>query len=213
VIGILGIIEDASRVLKMAFREEGDIIVLLDGLQPSTTPMATDQCAAPGQGGECEFSSSEYSKTISGIVAGEPPAIDLAAERRLQACLAALAAEGTVRSAHDISDGGIAVTLAECCFVAALDLGANVSFSGDDVAEYALFGERGARAVVSIDPASLARLLETARQCGVEAHQIGEVIRDGSFSIQCQGRAVIDSSVSALRDVWAHSLERKLKTR
>src|SRR5207245_10275397 len=63
-----------------------------------------------------ELSSSEDSKAIAGIVAGEPPAIDLAAEKRLQDCLVALATEGAVESAHDISDGGLAVTLAESCF-------------------------------------------------------------------------------------------------
>src|SRR5208282_1534239 len=57
------------------------------------------------------FSSSEYAKTIHGIVAGAPPAIDLAAEKRLIECLVALAAEGAIASAHDISDGGLAVTL------------------------------------------------------------------------------------------------------
>ena len=214
VIGILGIIEDASRVLKLAFRAEGDLIVLLDAAQESALSTTAAQGAVSGQGCEREFSSSEYSKTISGIVAGEPPNIDLVAEKRLQGCLVALAAHDIVRSAHDIGDGGLAVTLAECCFAAtaaAPHLSANVSAPDDHAPEYALFGERGARAVVSVEPSSLARLLETARQCGVEARQIGEVIRDGSFRIQYKGRAVIDSSVNKLRDIWAHSLERTLK--
>ena len=65
-----------------------------------------------------EFSSSEYAKTIHGIVAGAPPAIDLAAEKRLIDCLVQLAAEKLIHSAHDVSDGGLAVTLAESCFAA-----------------------------------------------------------------------------------------------
>src|SRR5882724_1080393 len=214
VIGVRGVLEDASRVLKIGFREEGDIIVFLDG----ATRASGAQHAAPLLDARREFSSSEYSKTISGIVAGEPPAIDLAAEKRLQECLVALAANGTVRSAHDISDGGIAVTLAESCFAspveaqhAAPQVGANVKLETTSSAEYALFGESGARAVVTVGPTSLAAVLETARQYGVTAHQIGQVIGSDAFRIEYKGSAVIDTSVAKLYDVWAHSLARTLK--
>jgi phosphoribosylformylglycinamidine synthase len=213
VIGVLGILEDASRVLKIGFREEGDVILSLEG----TAALAASQSVTPER--EREFSSTEYSKTIAGIVAGEPPAIDLAAEKRLQECLVSLAASGAVRSAHDVSDGGIAVTLLESCFAAgsqhaASQLGAKVNLPEDSSsAEYALFGERGARAVVSVKPTSLAHVLETARQCGVAAHQIGQVIRGDAFRIEYKGSAVIDSSVTKLYDTWAHSLERSLNVR
>src|SRR6202171_3094329 len=114
VIGILGVIEDSSKVMKLAFRNEGDAIFLLDGANASGggwySPASAQDKAAPLPGTtQQEFSFSEYSKSISGIVAGEPPAIDLAAEKRLQDCLVALAAESAVASAHDISDGGMAV--------------------------------------------------------------------------------------------------------
>jgi len=84
VIGVLGILNDASHVLKIAFRQEGDAILLLDG---SNSPVVA-QHAAPLQGNQSsalarEFSSSEYAKVIAGIIAGEPPAIDLVAEQRL----------------------------------------------------------------------------------------------------------------------------------
>jgi phosphoribosylformylglycinamidine synthase len=214
VIGVLGILEDASRVLKIGFREAGDAIVLLDGAKSGVAA----QHASPLEERQREFSSSEYSKTIAGIVAGEPPAIDLAAEKRLQECLVSLAASGLVQSAHDISDGGIAVTLAESCFAspvgaqhAAPLLGANVKLEEASPAEYALFGERGARAVVSIAPTLLAAVLETARQCGVAAQEIGQVIRGDAFRIEYKGSAVIESSVAKLYDIWAHSLERTLK--
>jgi phosphoribosylformylglycinamidine synthase len=232
VIGVLGILDDASRVLKIAFRNEGDLIVLLDG---SNSPVGA-QHAAPVLGNQTpalarEFSSSEYSKTIAGIVAGEPPAIDLAAEKRLQDCLVALAAEGAVQSAHDISDGGLAVTLAESCFAHIVDqpnachpesprllrsegsafsaLGAIANLGDEPSAtEAAAFNERGARAIVSVTPSKLAHVLNTARQYNVAAQELGQVTRDGSFRIEHKGRAVIDSSVESLRDAWAHSLER-----
>jgi phosphoribosylformylglycinamidine synthase len=198
VIGVLGVIEDVSRVLKIAFRDEGDVILLLDG--------------APLQGTQREFSSSEYSKTIAGITTGEPPAIDLAAEKRLIDCLVALAAEGSVQSAHDISDGGLAVTLAESCF-AANDLGASAKLDEASPAESAVFGERGARAVVTVKPSKLAAVLATARQYSVAAHQIGQVTRGDAFRIEHKSRGVIESSVSALRDAWANSLEHALGVR
>jgi phosphoribosylformylglycinamidine synthase II len=226
VIGMLGILDDASKVLKIAFRNEGDIIVLFDG---SASTVGAQHLSRSGRdaasllGTQREFSSSEYSKTVANIVTGEPPAIDLAAEKRLIDCLVALAVEGTVQSAHDISDGGLAVTLAESCFasvVAGLQtgsfppepyLGATVSLDDAAPAESVLFGERGARVVVSITPSKLAAVLNTARQYNVAALQLGQVTRDSSFRIQHNGRAVIDSSVESLRDAWAHSLERAVK--
>ncbi len=220
VIGILGILDDASRVLKIAFRAEGDVIVLLDGAASAVGA----QHAAPLQGNQlsdaaCEFSSSEYSKTIAGIVSGKPPAIDLAAEKRLIDCLVALASEGSVQSAHDISDGGIAVTVAESCFAsvgaqhAAPHLGAIVNL--DAVAastppEHALFNERGARCIISVSPTKLAAVLATARQYSVGAREIGIVHLGNALRIEYKGSAVVDSSLDVLRSSWANSLESTL---
>jgi phosphoribosylformylglycinamidine synthase subunit PurL len=212
VIGVLGVVEDASRVLKIAFREEGDLSVVLDG-SPS---LVEAQHTLPDQDFRREFSSSEYSKTVGRIVAGDPPAIDLAAEKRLQDCLVALATSGLLRSAHDLSDGGLAVAIAESCFATAANapqFSATVKLDGASPAEHALFNERGARAIVSIAPSSLARVLQTARQYGVAAEQIGQVIRGDAFRIEYKGRVVIDASVAKLHDAWAHSLERILRVR
>ena len=90
VIGILGVREDASRVLKIAFRADGDVIVLLDGKSSPEAASVEAQYIVPLDEAAREFSSSEYSKSIPGIVSGEPPAIDLAAEKRLIDCLVAL---------------------------------------------------------------------------------------------------------------------------
>jgi len=205
VIGILGILEDASKVLKVAFRKEGDVIVLLDG---STSSNAGRQ-APPRAGKQREFSSSEYSKTIGGIVAGEPPAIELGAEKWVIDCMVALAEAGTLQSAHDVSDGGLAVTLAESCF-AATGLGANVGVPEDVGAEYALFGERGARVVVSVSPEKLGALRTTARQYGVGAHEIGKVTGDNTLRIEYKGQVVVTGAVQTLKDIWSNSLQKTL---
>jgi phosphoribosylformylglycinamidine synthase II len=210
VIGVLGVIEDASHVLKMAFRKEGDVIALLDGIESPETATVGARSIVPLEEASREFSSNEYSKTIAGIIAGQPPAIDLQAEKHLTDCLVSLAAESAILSAHDVSDGGLAVTIAECCFGAG-GVSVNVKIDGQEPAEAALFGERGARAVVSVKPASLARVLDTARQYGVGALEIGKVIPGSTFRIEYNGRAAIDSPVEVLRDAWAHSLESALK--
>jgi len=213
VIGILGILEDASRVVKIAFRKDGDAIVLLDSANASPSSVVAHAGSLPSnystESATREFSSSEYSKTISNIVSGEPPAIDLAAEKRLIDCLVALASDGSVQSAHDVSDGGIAVTLAESCFAAA-DLGAKVSLDEDASPEFALFNERGARCVVSVSPTKLAAVLATARQYGVSAREIGKVHLGSALRIEYKGSAVVESPVDSLRGIWANSLEKTL---
>jgi len=200
VIGILGILDDASNVMKIPFRNEGDVVLLLDGLA-----LNANQNTNFAQ----EFSSSEYSKTIGGIVAGQPPAIDLLAEKRLIDCLVALASSGAAPSAHDLSDGGLAVAVAESCF-ATNGFGANIQLDGDQSAEYALFGERGARAILSVSSAQHLSVLALARQHGVTVHEIGKVTRDNTLRIQYKGHVSVSAPVSALKDVWAHSLQRSL---
>jgi phosphoribosylformylglycinamidine synthase II len=220
VIGILGILEDASRVLKIAFQSAGDILVLLDGAASSVVA----QHAAPLQDNQAsdaakEFSSSEYSKTIAAIVSGEPPAIDLAAEKRLIDCLVSMASEASLQSAHDISDGGLAVTVAESCFAsvgarhAVPVLGANVNLDAittDAPPEHALFGERGARCLLSVSPTKLAAVLATARQYNVGAQEIGKVHLGNALRIEYKGSAVVESPLDSLRGIWANSLERVL---
>ncbi len=226
VIGILGILDDASKVLRMGFSAEGEAIILLDGRGGPPRPPEGAHGSVPLQ---MEFSSSEYAKCIHGIVAGAPPVVDLAAEKKLIECLVRLASEGAVRSAHDVSDGGLAVTLAESCFAgtggpmcppdgkgahagAPLQegLGADVKLDGDEPPEYALFGERGARAVVSCAPDAIGRVVAIARECGVAAREIGSVGR-GEFRIEYNGHEAIHSDIAVLKDVWEHALVRALK--
>ena len=99
--------------------------------------------------------------------------------------------------------------VAESCF-AANGLSATAKLEETGPVEAVLFGERGARAVVSVNPTQLACVLDTARQYQVAAHEVGKVIRGDAFRIQYKGSAVIDSSIPALHDAWAHSLERTI---
>ena len=202
VVGVLGVLEDANKVLKIALRNEGDVLVLLEG-------SAEDQAARLRDPAR-EFSSSEYAKRIEEVVAGEPPAIDLAAEKRLIDCLVALAEARNVESAHDLSDGGLAVAVAESCF-AANGFGASLKIEGEATAEYALFGERGARAIVSVARGKVGAVLATAREYKVGAREIGKVTRENLLRIEYAGQPVVLAAVARLKDAWERSLERNLK--
>jgi phosphoribosylformylglycinamidine synthase len=216
ILGVLGLLEDADCALRSAFLNEGDSILLLDA---SSAKNDTDT-----------FSSSEYSKTIQGVTAGMPPALDLAAEKRLIDCLVKLAAERIISSAHDVSDGGLAVTIAESCFgsdglSADVDLslvghGFSRDISGakkegalapEAPAEFTLFGETGARVVVSTPAASLARVNAIAAQYQVPVQRIGTVVR-GDFRIEYGGAPLVRGSLESFRQPWANSLQKAIES-
>ena len=202
IVGVLGIIENAASALTIAFRNEGDAIVLLDGRAHSDSAAGSPPHARESLR---EFASSEYARTVAGIVGGTPPAIDLAAELRLIEALVALAAEGILASAHDISDGGIAVALAECGF-ASNGLTAEAAWHSDEPTELALFAETGARAVVSLPQASLARLLILAAQYKLAALVIGRVTR-GQFQLSLNGATVVRERSDSLHEIWSGAIE------
>ena len=204
ILGVLGLMENADDALGSAFRKEGDAILLLDGRFGGETADAANVAV--------EFASSEYAKTLQGVVAGAPPAVDLAAEKRLIDCLVKLASERVISSAHDVSDGGLAVTLAESCFDTD-GLSADITISARasaEPAESALFGERGARVVVTAAAASLARINQIAAQYKVSVQPIGTVVRS-EFRIQYNGSPVIQGSVESFQQPWSDSLQKAIE--
>ena len=198
VLGVLGVIEDASRAMGIAFREEGDVILLLDGRTKSPTEAEISAR---------EFSSSEYAFALSGIAAGAPPFVDLPAEKRLIEALVAMAGEGAIRSAHDVGEGGIATALAESCLASKPSnrLSASIELASAEPAEAELFGERGARAVVSCSISQVARVLDIARKFEVAAAEIGRVTHGDEFRVELNGRPAIAAAVSQLREAWGES--------
>ena len=204
ILGVLGLMENADDALGSAFRKEGDAILLLDGRFGGEAADAANVAV--------EFASSEYAKTLQGVVAGAPPAVDLAGEKRLIDCLVKLASERVISSAHDVSDGGLAVTLAESCFDTD-GLSADITISARasaEPAESALFGERGARVVVTTAAASLARINQIAAQYKVSVQPIGTVVRS-EFRIQYNGSPVIQGSVESFQQPWSDSLQKAIE--
>ncbi|HET7695472.1 MAG TPA: phosphoribosylformylglycinamidine synthase subunit PurL [Vicinamibacterales bacterium] len=186
IIGVVGLMEDASRVLTRAFRGSGDAVVLL----------------GEDRG---ELGGSEYLKTIHGLVRGDAPALDLAREAALIRLVTESASAGLLRSAHDCSDGGIAVTLAECSF----DTG-GVGVTADLASEVELFSETASRIVVSVEASKEQELLARAAAAGVPARRIGTT--GGSrLAIHVDGRSAIDVAVTEAERLWSTALERYFK--
>jgi phosphoribosylformylglycinamidine synthase subunit PurL len=193
VIGVVGLLEHAGRVVGRRFRESGDAIVMLG--------------ADRG-----ELGGSEYLKVVHNLVRGVPPVLDLEAERALQALLVTLADEGLARSAHDCSDGGLAVTAAECCFDT-VGIGANISVDAPQTASSdatgvatALFSESASRVIVSVAPEELTRVLERAAAARVPAKVIGQT-GGNRLRIAVAGQIVIDQSVDEAERVWSNTIE------
>ena len=153
VIGMLGLLQDHRLRVPSAFPRPGLAIHLLG-----------DTFA--------ELGGSEFAETVLGVVAGRPPALDLATERALQELLAAAAAETLLASAHDCADGGLAVSLAECAIGSGN--GFAVAVPGDLPAHVTLFSESAARAVISVEPADEERVVELAAAHGVPIARLGE---------------------------------------
>jgi phosphoribosylformylglycinamidine synthase len=150
VIGVVGLLEHVDRALEHAFATEGRSIVLLRGSEPGDLTDA-----------QLEFGSSEYALYILNRTWGFPPALELEKEAALQSCLLELAGQGLLDSAHDCSDGGLAVAVAESGFPR--EIGATLNLVSDGLPpEYLLFGEDASRIVISCDPENLGRIQQTA---------------------------------------------------
>jgi phosphoribosylformylglycinamidine synthase len=197
VLGVVGILDDIRQAVTPHFREPGRAVMLL-------------RASAPGDltDAESEFGSSEYAKEVLGQLWGFPPALELEREATLQKALLEMIHAGLVDSAHDCSEGGIAVTLAESALPASV--GARIDLSSQDLPpEFVLFGEDASRVVVSCGRCSLARIQEIAGKHGISSDVIGETASE-NLEIKIDGQVVVSATVSELRDVYEHALETAL---
>ena len=199
VIGIVGILEDVHKAVGPDFKQAGRALVLVRG---SESGDASDV--------EAEFGSSEYAKEVLGQIWGFPPALELEQEAALQKAIVQMIDAGLVESAKDCTEGGLAVTLAECGF--ARDVGAQVDLgSGGLVPEFVLFGEDASRILISCDPESVARIKEIAVRYALTAEQIGSTVPD-NLEIRVDGKVAAAAPVSELKRRWAVALEEALHT-
>jgi phosphoribosylformylglycinamidine synthase len=199
VIGMVGLIEDVKRVIQPGFKNAGDFIALLGATRE-------------------DLSISEYAGVIDGrseeemITTGRVPKLDLDLERAVQtACLRAAEA-GLLRSAHDCSDGGLGVTLAECCF-SSLNrtvFGAEIDITGEYDLATRLFSETPSRIVISFDEAALGDIEEIVAAASCSMTLLGNVGFD-HLRIESDGEEVIQLDVAEMESAWRSSLREKLQ--
>ncbi|HEY3103055.1 MAG TPA: AIR synthase related protein [Pyrinomonadaceae bacterium] len=198
VIGMIGLIEDVKRVIQPGFKNEGDVIALL------------------GTTGD-DLSVSEYASVMRGssptVREGvNAPQLDLRREHAVQtACLQA-AEGGLLNSAHDCSDGGLAVALAECCF-SSLNreaIGAEIDVTGEYNVSERLFGETPSRIVISFDQSHQASIEQVAAAAGCPMTILGKVGSD-SLRIESDGQEVANVRVTEIENAWRSSLKQKLQ--
>ncbi len=199
VIGMLGLVDDVKRVLQPGFKNPGDFIALL-----GTTHE--------------DLSVSEYAaitkkeSTDDFIAHGKVPQLDLDAERAVQtACLRA-AENGLLRSAHDCSDGGLAVALAEGCFSSNHRdaFGADIDITGEYDLATRLFSETPSRIIVSFDQANLGDIEEIVAAASCPMTLLGNVGSD-RLRIESDGEEVIQLEIAEMESAWRSSLKQKLQ--
>jgi phosphoribosylformylglycinamidine synthase len=198
-IGMVGLIDHVDQAMTQWFKEAGAEIVLLGMTRE-------------------DLGGTEYLKVLHHREQGSPPLLNLESEKAVQACALNLIRSGLVQSAHDCSDGGVAVALAECCVSGPeRKLGAVVQLQLDRLrCDALLFGESQSRVILSVKPDLVQQVLETARAMDVQATNLGQVGGDrliinvvGSGS---SPRTKVDLDLGIIVDRWAHSLERTLTT-
>ncbi|MCB8993512.1 MAG: phosphoribosylformylglycinamidine synthase subunit PurL [Nocardioidaceae bacterium] len=180
VVAVLGVIEDVTKRTPTGFQAEGEQVYLLGETR-------------------AEFSGGEWAHVVHGHLGGLPPKLDLAAEKALSQLL--IAAAGTISSAHDLSDGGLAQALAESCL--RNDIGVEVALSGDAFEQ--LFSESASRCLVSVTPEAESKLLELAAAHGVPVAKLGRT-HGGALAVA----SYFEVPLAELRSAWAGTLPQAL---
>ncbi|MBE0415817.1 MAG: phosphoribosylformylglycinamidine synthase subunit PurL, partial [Dehalococcoidia bacterium] len=187
VVGMLGLIEDIEKRCTPEFKGVSDLVFLLG--DPGTDIPA--------------LSGSEYLEAIHGIVAGRPR-IDLELENRAQQCCLSAIREGIIQSAHDCSEGGLGVALAECCILGGIGFKGSLPEDESRI-DTALFGEAPSRIVLSVTSTNAKKLEETARRYNVPLKPLG-LVGGERFIIE----GFIDLPVNQIKRAWQEGLEEAL---
>ena len=198
-IGMVGLIEDTRKIITCGFKSEGDLIAILGETK--------DDLAA-----------SEFAQTLLGLTTDEliengiVPTLDLDLEKRVQATCLKLADEYALKSAHDCSDGGLSVCIAESCF-SSLNrkaVGAEIELNDERLSiESLLFGESPSRIVISFAADKLETIENTAKENDCPFQLIGKV-SGADLKIKFNEIEVVSATISELENVWKHSLENQL---
>ncbi len=180
VIGMVGIVDDIKNVTSADFKNEEDMIFLI------------------GENRE-ELGGSQYLNIVHDLRTGNTPGLDLKMEMNVQQAVSEMISEGAVASAHDCSDGGLAVALAECCIMSGR--GANITLDGDMRTDALLFGETQSRIVISISPDNREKIESLCRKHGVSCTLLGQVKGDALII-----NDYINSGIRELTDLYTRAI-------
>jgi phosphoribosylformylglycinamidine synthase len=191
VLGVVGLLETGAP-LTIDFKHSGRTVMLLGGL------------------GSCQdrrFGGTQYAKAVLKTIWGLPPELDMEYEKRVQEAMREIAAGGLAESAHDLSDGGLAVAVAESSFGPS-GVGAELDLASDLRLEHLLFHEGPSRILISTDRPESVEVI--AARHSVEAPRIGVTI-DGRLIIRANGEVHVDRTTARLRDIWAGAFESMIR--
>ncbi len=185
VVGMVGLVADTDHITTQGFKQEGDSILLLGVTK-------------------AELGGSEFQYAVHGVTEGRPPALDLATEKKLLNVVLTSIRGGLVRSAHDLSEGGLAVALAESCISGGI--GANVELSANGLrSDVALFSESQSRIVLTAAPERAEELKAAIAASGVPVEIIGTVGGD-RLRVNLDGVSALDEAVAELKFVWEDAI-------
>ena len=226
-IGMVGLIDKEEHITTQWFKNEGDVIILVGEIASAVaagadrSPEETNQKkAAEVNALGYSLGGSRYLKVCHGLKIGPPPRIDLAHEIEIQNAVRDLIREGLVKSAHDCSEGGLAVALAECCFNPDGLVGAEINVtppsglrSGFDRKRDAcatLFNESQSRILISITPENLQKTASTLQERQVPFLQLGRVGGD-ELCIRLGGEK-FSWPIASLHDDWWNAIRRAVES-
>ncbi len=211
-IAMVGLIDHENHITTQWFKNEGDTIILVGSVVP---PLRDD----PGQRKPTQSNAtgindhgyslggSQYLKVCHGLKIGPPPHVDLPHETKIQSAVRVLIRERLVKSAHDCSEGGLAVALAECCFNPEKLFGAEIALNADDTsATTVLFNESQSRILISVAPENLDNTMSILRDRDVPSQQLGQV-GDNELRIQVNDESFA-WPIADLYDDWWNAIRR-----
>ena len=204
VVGMVGLVHNLEHVRGQAWRQAGDAIWLLG------VPLETGEAPADPR---LSLAGSSYLERLHGAVTGRPPEIDLQLERAVQGFLRQAIALGLVASAHDLSDGGLAVAAAECCIatISVKPLGAELGIPASSArVDRLLFAEGGARILVSVPADQDAAWQQALAAAAVPAERLGVVTAAASLVIRQAGQPLLEQSLAAMEACYEQAIPRRM---
>jgi phosphoribosylformylglycinamidine synthase len=217
-IGMVGLIDKEEHITTQWFKNEGDTIVLVGEIARTVAAdldrggeKTSDDKEAEVNALGYSLGGSRYLKVCHSLKLGPPPRVDLAHEIKIQNAVRDLIREGLVNSAHDCSEGGLAVALAECCFNPEKLFGAKIDLkAGNAPATTVLFNESQSRVVISLAPENLQKIMSILQEREIPFQQLGEVGGD-QLSIRVSSER-FSWPIADLHDDWWNAIRRAVES-